>query len=271
MTINNNEKFKVLLKQLQIEDLFTIPDLDEAELTKIDVYKHDRRWHMYFKFHTHLPYELFALLKSKIKEHFEHIATVTFEIEVLDALDTEKLCAYIPYAIDQTNMSPSLKHQLNSKPFTFSGDILKFRVTNEIEKVHFEKNCNDTLLKAFKDVGFNVSRCIFEVSDNAEQEELASLEAYIQEEEENHSKILREKMIEREKQRKEDDGPEVTRCQIGKPIQIENVKRIESIIEEEYKVALEGVVFDIDIMRWRAQARWHRHPGGFRATVHSGQ
>lgn len=247
MTINNNEKFKVLLKQLQIEDLFTIPDLDEAELTKIDVYKHDRRWHMYFKFQTHLPYELFALLKSKIKEHFERIATVTFEIEVLDALDTEKLCAYIPYAIDQTNMSPSLKHQLNSKPFTFSGDILKFHVTNEIEKVHFEKNCNDTLLKAFKDVGFNVSRCIFEVSDNAEQEELASLEAYIQEEEENHSKILREKMIEREKQRKEDDGPEVTHCQIGKPIQIENVKRIESIIEEEYKVALEGVVFDIDI------------------------
>jgi len=247
VTINNNEKFKVLLKQLQIEDLFTIPDLDEAELTKIDVYKHDRRWHMYFKFHTHLPYELFALLKSKIKEHFEHIATVTFEIEVLDALDTEKLCAYIPYAIDQTNMSPSLKHQLNSKPFTFSGDILKFHVTNEIEKVHFEKNCNGTLLKAFKDVGFNVSRCIFEVSDNAEQEELASLEAYIQEEEENHSKILREKMVEREKQRKEDDGPEVTRCQIGKPIQIENVKRIESIIEEEYKVALEGVVFDIDI------------------------
>ncbi|WP_423245843.1 PolC-type DNA polymerase III [Macrococcus psychrotolerans] len=247
MTINNNEKFKVLLKQLQIEDLFTIPDLDEAELTKIDVYKNDLRWHMYFKFQTHLPYELFALLKSKIKEHFEHIATVTFEIAVLDALDTEKLCAYIPYAISQTNMSPSLKHQLNSKAFTFSGDILKFNVTNDIEKVHFEKNCNGALLKAFKDVGFNVSRCVFEVSDNAEQEELASLEAYIQEEEENHSKILREKMIEREKQRKEDDGPEVTRCQIGKPIQIENVKRIESIIEEEYKVALEGVVFDIDI------------------------
>ncbi|WZE71914.1 PolC-type DNA polymerase III [Macrococcus psychrotolerans] len=245
--MNNNEKFKVLLKQLQIEDLFTIPDLDEAELTKIDVYKNDLRWHMYFKFQTHLPYELFALLKSKIKEHFEHIATVTFEIAVLDALDTEKLCAYIPYAISQTNMSPSLKHQLNSKAFTFSGDILKFNVTNDIEKVHFEKNCNGALLKAFKDVGFNVSRCVFEVSDNAEQEELASLEAYIQEEEENHSKILREKMIEREKQRKEDDGPEVTRCQIGKPIQIENVKRIESIIEEEYKVALEGVVFDIDI------------------------
>ncbi|WP_414739351.1 PolC-type DNA polymerase III [Macrococcoides canis] len=247
MTINNNEKFKVLLKQLQIEDLFKIPDLDEAELTKIDVYKNDRKWHMYFKFNTHLPYELFALLKSKIQEHFEHIATVTFEIEVLDALDTDKLRAYIPYAIGQTNMSPSLKHQLNSKQFTFSGDVLKFNVTNEIEKVHFEKNCNGTLLKAFKEVGFNVSRCVFEVSDNAEQEELASLEAYIQEEEENHSKILREKMIEREKQRKEDDSPEVTRCQIGKPIQIENVKRIESIIEEEYKVALEGVVFDIEI------------------------
>lgn len=34
---------------------------------------------------------------------------------------------------------------------------------------------------------------------------------------------------------------------IGKPIQIENIKPIESIIEEEYKVAIEGVIFDINL------------------------
>src|SRR5699024_12428690 len=39
----------------------------------------------------------------------------------------------------------------------------------------------------------------------------------------------------------------VAKCQIGKPIQIENVKPIESIIEEEFKVAVEGVIFDINL------------------------
>ena len=37
------------------------------------------------------------------------------------------------------------------------------------------------------------------------------------------------------------------KCQIGKPIQIENIKPIESIIEEEFKVAIEGVIFDINL------------------------
>ena len=36
------------------------------------------------------------------------------------------------------------------------------------------------------------------------------------------------------------------KCQIGKPIQIENIKPIESIIEE-FKVAIEGVIFDINL------------------------
>ena len=33
----------------------------------------------------------------------------------------------------------------------------------------------------------------------------------------------------------------------GKPIQVENLRSIESIIEEEFKVAIEGVIFDINL------------------------
>ncbi len=51
-----------------------------------------------------------------------------------------------------------------------------------------------------------------------------------------------------EKSKQQDNNESaVDKCQIGKPIQIENIKPIESIIEEEYKVAIEGVIFDINL------------------------
>ncbi len=51
-----------------------------------------------------------------------------------------------------------------------------------------------------------------------------------------------------EKAKQQDNNEStVEKCQIGKPIQIENIKPIESIIEEEFKVAIEGVIFDINL------------------------
>ncbi|WP_414046593.1 PolC-type DNA polymerase III [Macrococcus equi] len=248
MTLTHNEKFKVLLTQLGITDLFESDFLNNSKLSRIDISKADRIWHMYFELHEHLPYQLFNILKSKMTEHFASIANVTFEISVVDDSKlTDRINEYIPYAIDQTTMSPSLKGQLKNKKYTFSGDVLKFNVVNEIEQQHFEKSCNGKLLKAFQCAGFNLKDIIFETSDDDHLRELASLEAHIQEEEAKQSDILREKMVEREKQKAESISEEITHCSIGKKIQLETIKPIETIIEEEFKVAIEGVIFDIEI------------------------
>lgn len=54
--------------------------------------------------------------------------------------------------------------------------------------------------------------------------------------------------IKAEKAKQQDNnGSSVEKCQIGKPIHVENIKPIETIIEEEFKVAIEGVIFDINI------------------------
>ena len=54
-----------------------------------------------------------------------------------------------------------------------------------------------------------------------------------------------------EKAKQQDNNEStVDKCQIGKPIQVENLRSIESIIEEEFKVvAIEGVIFDINLKR----------------------
>ncbi|MCU7556612.1 PolC-type DNA polymerase III [Macrococcus capreoli] len=248
MTLTHNEKIKVLFTQLGITDLFEAEMIEGAALKRIDISKAERKWHLYLEFQEHLPYQLYNVLNSKMKEHFAHIADVSFDIQVKDdSRLIERIVEYIPYAIDQTTMSPSLKGQLKNKKFSFSGDVLKFQVVNEIEQRHFEKSCNGKLLAAFKQAGFNLQQIVFETSDDDHLRELASLEAHIQEEEAQQSVILREKMVEREKQKAESVSEEITHCAIGKKIQVETIKPIETIIEEEFKVAIEGVIFDIEI------------------------
>ncbi|MGV2874353.1 PolC-type DNA polymerase III [Macrococcus capreoli] len=248
MTLTHNEKIKVLFTQLGITDLFEAEMIEGAALKRIDISKAERKWHLYLEFQEHLPYQLYNVLNSKMKEHFAHIADVSFDIQVKDdSRLIDRIVEYIPYAIDQTTMSPSLKGQLKNKKFSFSGDVLKFQVVNEIEQRHFEKSCNGKLLAAFKQAGFNLQQIVFETSDDDHLRELASLEAHIQEEEAQQSVILREKMVEREKQKAESVSEEITHCAIGKKIQVETIKPIETIIEEEFKVAIEGVIFDIEI------------------------
>lgn len=248
MTLTQNEKFKVLLKQLSIADIFDINHLDKATLNRIDISKAERKWHMYINFEQHIPYQMFNLLQVKMKEHFAHIADVTFEVKINDDAQFNTIIQeYIPYAIDQTSMSPSLKGQLKNKKVSFSGDVIKFQVVNEIEQQHFDKACNGKLKQAFQQAGFNVKNIIFEISDDDHIRELASLEAHIQEEEAQSNALIREKMVQREKQKVEMASEEITHCAIGKKIQVETIKPISSIVEEEFKVALEGVIFDIEI------------------------
>ena len=46
-----------------------------------------------------------------------------------------------------------------------------------------------------------------------------------------------------EKAKQQDNNEStVSKCQIGKTIQVENIRTIESIVEEEFKVAIEGVI-----------------------------
>ena len=65
-----------------------------------------------------------------------------------------------------------------------SGKVLKVMVSNDIERNHFDKACNGSLIKAFRNCGFDIDKIIFETNDNDQEQNLASLEAHIQEEDE---------------------------------------------------------------------------------------
>lgn len=251
MAMTSQEKFRVLADQIKISNQLDKEILEKGELTRIDVSNKNRSW----EFQITLPYFLsnedYLIFTHAIKEEFKDIAHVDWYFTIQNTSNQdEHVIKYFGHCIEHTALSPKVKGQLKQKRLIMSGNVLKVMTSNDIERNHFDKVCNGSLVKAFQKCGFDIDKVIFETDDSNRDEDLASLEAHIQEEDQQSAKEATEKIekIKAEKAKQQDNnGSSVEKCQIGKPIHVENIKPIETIIEEEFKVAIEGVIFDINI------------------------
>ncbi|MCT1482373.1 PolC-type DNA polymerase III [Staphylococcus hominis] len=249
--MTSQEKFRVLADQIKISNQLDKEILEKGELTRIDVSNKNRSW----EFQITLPYFLsnedYLIFTHAIKEEFKDIAHVDWHFTIQNTSNQdEHVIKYFGHCIEHTALSPKVKGQLKQKRLIMSGNVLKIMTSNDIERNHFDKVCNGSLVKAFQKCGFDIDKVIFETDDSNKDEDLASLEAHIQEEDQQSAKEATEKIekIKAEKAKQQDNnGSSVEKCQIGKPIHVENIKPIETIIEEEFKVAIEGVIFDINI------------------------
>ena len=251
MAMTSQEKFGVLADQIKISNQLDKEILEKGELTRIDVSNKNRSW----EFQITLPYFLsnedYLIFTHAIKEEFKDIAHVDWHFTIQNTSNQdEHVIKYFGHCIEHTALSPKVKGQLKQKRLIMSGNVLKIMTSNDIERNHFDKVCNGSLVKAFQKCGFDIDKVIFETDDSNRDEDLASLEAHIQEEDQQSAKEATEKIekMKAEKAKQQDNnGSSVEKCQIGKPIHVENIKPIETIIEEEFKVAIEGVIFDINI------------------------
>ncbi|MGW9774556.1 DNA polymerase III subunit alpha, Gram-positive type [Staphylococcus sp. 093350072-1] len=251
MAMTSQEKFRVLADQIKISNQLDKEILEKGELTRIDVSNKNRSW----EFQITLPYFLsnedYLIFTHAVKEEFKDIAHVDWHFTIQNTSNQdEHVIKYFGHCIEHTALSPKVKGQLKQKRLIMSGNVLKVMTSNDIERNHFDKVCNGSLVKAFQKCGFDIDKVIFETDDSNRDEDLASLEAHIQEEDQQSAKEATEKIekIKAEKAKQQDNnGSSVEKCQIGKPIHVENIKPIETIIEEEFKVAIEGVIFDINI------------------------
>lgn len=250
MALQNHEKFKILLQQLNLTTHLDETIVEEGELTRVDVSEKKRSWTFHIVLPYFLKYEDYLIFMNAMAEAFKDIATVDAQFQIKDTSgQDERLLKYFSSCIDKTKLSPKVKGQLKQKKIMMSGSVVKVLVQNDVERNHFDKACNGSLLKALKNCGFDISKVIFETDEQGHDDDLASLEAHIQQEDEQSAREATSKIekIKEARQKQEESGTTVDKCKIGKPIQVENVRPIESIIEEEFKVAIEGVIFDINI------------------------
>ena len=54
--------------------------------------------------------------------------------------------------VEHTALSPKVKGQLKQKRLIMSGNVLKVMTSNDIERNHFDKVCNGSLVKLFVNV-----------------------------------------------------------------------------------------------------------------------
>ena len=251
MAMTSQEKFRVLADQIKISNQLDKEILEKGELTRIDVSNKNRSWEFQITLPFFLSNEDYLIFTHAIKEEFKDIAHVDWHFTIQNTSNQdEHVIKYFGHCIEHTALSPKVKGQLKQKRLIMSGNVLKIMTSNDIERNHFDKVCNGSLVKAFQKCGFDIDKVIFETDDSNRDEDLASLEAHIQEEDQQSAKEATEKIekIKAEKAKQQDNnGSSVEKCQIGKPIHVENIKPIETIIEEEFKVAIEGVIFDINI------------------------
>ncbi|MCS4486281.1 PolC-type DNA polymerase III [Staphylococcus americanisciuri] len=250
MDLQNQEKFKILLKQLNMLDHFDEEMVANSALNRVDVSEKTRVWTFHITIPSVMRYEDYAVFTHAMKETFKDIATVNWQIQVQStANQDEHLLKYFGECIDQTALSPKVKGQLRQKRIIVSGNVVKILVQNDVERNHFDKVCNGSLVKALKQCGFDVDKVVFETDTTGQDDDLASLEAHIQQEDEQSAREATEKIEKMKEQRaqQEESGVLVDKCQIGKTIQVENIRPISDIIEEEFKVAIEGVIFDINL------------------------
>ena len=251
MAMTNQEKFKVLADQIKVSNQLDQTIIEKGELTRVDVSNKNRTWEFQITLPYFLSHEDYLIFTNAITEEFKEIAKVDWHFTIQDTSNQdEHAIKYFGHCIEHTALSPKVKGQLKQKRLIMSGNVLKVMTSNDIERNHFDKVCNGSLVKAFRKCGFDIDKVVFETDDSSSYDDLASLEAHIQEEDEKSAREATEKIekIKAEKAKQQDNNESnVDKCQIGKPIQIDNIKPIESIIEEEFKVAIEGVIFDINL------------------------
>ena len=251
MAMTNQEKFKVLADQIKVSNQLDQTIIEKGELTRVNVSNKNRTWEFQITLPYFLSHEDYLIFTNAITEEFKEIAKVDWHFTIQDTSNQdEHAIKYFGHCIEHTALSPKVKGQLKQKRLIMSGNVLKVMTSNDIERNHFDKVCNGSLVKAFRKCGFDIDKVVFETDDSSSYDDLASLEAHIQEEDEKSAREATEKIekIKAEKAKQQDNNESnVDKCQIGKPIQIDNIKPIESIIEEEFKVAIEGVIFDINL------------------------
>ncbi|RIL73234.1 PolC-type DNA polymerase III [Staphylococcus devriesei] len=249
--MTSQEKFRVLAEQIKMSEQLDKEIIEQGELTRVNVSNKNRTWEFQITLPHFLSNEDYLIFTNAITEEFKEIAKVDWHFTIQNTSNQdEHALKYFGHCIEHTALSPKVKGQLKQKRLIMSGNVLKIMTSNDIERNHFDKVCNGSLVKAFQKCGFNIDKVVFETDDSSSDDDLASLEAHIQEEDEKSAREATEKLekMKAEKAKQQDNNESnVDKCQIGKPIQVENIKPIESIIEEEFKVAIEGVIFDINL------------------------
>ncbi|MDG5788152.1 PolC-type DNA polymerase III [Evansella sp. AB-P1] len=234
------ERFKLLLEQVMMPDELIEKFLNGGKVERLEVYQTQKKWVFHISLPTVLPFSAFELFQSRIKNGLEHIADVHINISYQIEVDASKyLSSYWPFFVEKLRASTNglIKRLQEQIPY-MNGNKLNIAVMNETEGEMILRRVQEPLQNAFEEVGFN--KPIIETTIKESKE---AIEKFVeQKNEEDHSKML-EAMMEKKKEADKAREHGATSPHIGQVIKDGDIVPINSIVEEERRVALQGYIF----------------------------
>ncbi|MCP1158092.1 MULTISPECIES: PolC-type DNA polymerase III [Bacillaceae] len=250
------ERFHLLLQQLQLTEDAFVKHFENAQIDKVVIEKQAKKWHFYFMFDSILPCSVFSRFSVQLEKTFSHIANTSFTIEVADQNFTQELLLdYWKSCIQEIEgISPPLIKLLNEQTPKVQGTKVILNVRNEMEGLAIKRKYAGMIANVFQTFGFPMLTIDTEI--NADSSSNAEYEQFLKAKQQEDQERGRQAMIDMQKKEAEGDsgsgelqGP----LSIGLTIKDDaDFRRLEEIVDEERRVAVEGFIFAAETKELRS-------------------
>ena len=163
-----------LLLQLQLTDDQYMPFFESASLSRMTVHKKERVWKFMIQVEQVLPFELFLLLQTRLREKFAGIADVKLILACENKeVSHDLICSYWPVILEEIDdMSPPLRNRLIGQQPAFNGQTVLFTCALEIEHRTLKAKYAEKISAVYTSYGFPLMPVDFKmVEEAAEQAE----------------------------------------------------------------------------------------------------
>ncbi|PLS16712.1 PolC-type DNA polymerase III [Bacillus sp. M6-12] len=251
---NGRERFQLLLQQLNLTEDAFVKFFSGAEIEKLSIERESKKWHFVFRLQELIPCSVYTRLSMQLISAFAHIASVSFRLNVINPVVTEQLIKeYWKGCISELDgISPALLSLLNEQEPKVNGYKLVVKARNEAEAGQLKRKYSGIISNIYAGYGFPPLTLDAEVSSSPGEDYQQFLEEKKKEDEAKGLAALVE-MQKKESEKGKDDGEYEGPVKIGYTIKDDaDFRRIEQIIDEERRIAIEGYVFHAETKELRS-------------------
>ncbi|UTE71060.1 PolC-type DNA polymerase III [Rossellomorea marisflavi] len=253
-SLSKKERFQVLLSQLGMTGDDVVQYFNNAEIEKLSVYRKEKKWHFHFALDQIIPCKVMNQFSNALRSSFKHIAQVGFSVKVLNTEATEQhILDYWTECIKEVQgISPPLLKILNTQKPKIQGNKIVVQASNDTEATQLKKKYSDIICSAFEQFGF--PRLMLDAEVGQAESQNSDYEKFLEEKLKEDQERAKQALIEMEKAEKEEaagipSGPFMLGLSIKDDAEF---RKIEDILDEERRIAVEGYVFDCETRELRS-------------------
>ena len=247
LSSGKKERFQLLLQQLQLTEDAIVTHFQNAEIDRVVIEKQARKWHFFFQFERIIPCQLYNTFIGKLEQTFSHIAKISYSVKVLEqAISDQEILDYWKTCVKEIDgIAPPLLKLLNEQVPQIQGTKMILTARNETEGLALKRKYSGTIAEIYQSFGFPLLTIDTVVSKEHSSDEYEKFMKAKEKEDQERGLMAMIEMQKKEAEQAKGDGPPhdgpVT---IGLTIKDDaDFRKLEDIVDEERRVAVEGFVF----------------------------